>query len=150
MSSLNGQFNKAEGHTQIGLLYHLSLGAITPTLRQVSSFLSHGNLSETNLLNPFRLMLFSNTTLPNLDASTRYLFDARGCCTSDSPVVQGVKTHYLVWLRKVLGLWVFRDQDYTLRAPSKVIKLSWDISNLYLSSMTWGVVAQSLEPSSHV
>ena len=29
-SSLTGQFNKAQGHTQIGLLYHLSLGAITP------------------------------------------------------------------------------------------------------------------------
>ena len=72
-------------------------------------------------------MLFSNRTLPNLDASTRYLFDARGCCASDS-VVQGVKTHHLVSLRKALGLWVFPDQDYTLRVPSKVIKLSWDIS----------------------
>ena len=73
-------------------------------------------------------MLFSNRTLPNLDASTRYLFDARGCCSSDSPVVQGVKTHHLVSLRKALGLRVFRDQDYTLRVLYKVIKLSWDIS----------------------
>ena len=73
-------------------------------------------------------MLFSNRTLPNLDASTRYLFDARGCCASDSPVVQGVKTHHLVSLRKALGLRVFRDQDYTLRVLYKVIKLSWDIS----------------------
>ena len=73
-------------------------------------------------------MLLSNRTLPSLDASTRYLFDARGCCASDSPVVQGVKTHYLVSLRKALGLRVFRDQDYTLRVPSKVIKPSWDIS----------------------
>lgn len=102
-----------------------------------------------NLLNPL-LMLFSNRTLPYLDASTRYLFDARGCCASDSPVVQGVKTHYLVLLSKALGLRVFRDQDYTLRAPSKVITLSLDISNLYLPSMMWRVVAQSLEPGSHV
>ena len=115
----------------------------------MSSLFFHGNLSGKNLLNPL-LMLFSNRTLPSLDASTRYLFDTRGCCASDSPVVQGVKTHHLVSLRKALGLRVFRDQDYTLRAPSKVIRLSWDISNLYLSSVTWGVVAQSLEPGSHV
>ena len=95
-------------------------------------------------------MLFSNRTLPNLDASTGYLFDARGCCASDSPVVQGVKTYHLVLLSKALGLRVFRDQDYTLRAPSKVITLSLDISNLYLPSMMWRVVAQSLEPGSHV
>ena len=69
-------------------------------------------------------MLFSNRTPPSLDASTRYLFDARGCCASDSPVVQGVKTRYLVSLRKALGPRVFRDQDYTLHVPSKVIKLS--------------------------
>ena len=112
---------------QIGLLYYLSLGAFKPTLRQVSSLFFHGNLSETNLLNPL-LMLFSNRTLPSLDASTRYLFDARGCCASDSPVVQGVKTHHLFSRRKALGVRVFRDQDYTLHVPSKVIKLSWDIS----------------------
>ena len=126
-------------------MYYLSLGAFKPTLRQVSSLFFHGNLSEKNLLNPL-LMLFSKRTLPNLDASTRYLFDARGCCASDSPVVQGVKTRHFLSLRKVFGLTVFWDQDYTLR----VITLSWDISNLYLSSVTWGVVSQSLEPGFHV
>ena len=105
-------------HTQIGLPYYLSLGAFKPTLRQVCSLFFHGNLSETN----------SNRTLPKLGASTRYLFDARGCCASDSPVVQGIKTHHLVPLRKALGLRVFRDQDYTLRVPSKVTKQSCDIS----------------------
>ena len=130
-------------------MYYLSLEAFKPTLRQVSSLFFHGNLSEKNLLNPL-LMLFSNRTLLSLDASTRYLFDARGCCAFDSPVVQGVKTRHLVSLRKALGLTVFWDQDYTLRAPSKVITLSWDMSNLYLSSVTWGVVAQSLERGSHV
>ena len=93
----------------------------------MSSLFFHGNLSGKNLLNPL-LMLFSNRTLPSLDASTRYLFDARGCCASDSPVVQGVKTHHLFSRRKAIGVRVFRDQDYTLRVPSKVIKPSWDIS----------------------